>query len=149
MDNPKFHICMPVYNASKFLKDAIESVLSQGYDNLELILVNDGSTDDSLVICNYYASQDERVVCISQSNRGQYEARRPAVKFILSKNNGACPDDWILCIDADGMYAPKYFECLATAINFDSNIDTVVYAFDRVSETGEKNFLPINFCMKV
>ncbi|HEY4495075.1 MAG TPA: glycosyltransferase family 2 protein, partial [Candidatus Paceibacterota bacterium] len=61
-------VVVPVYNAEKFLKKSIESVLSQTYQNFELILINDGSVDNSEAICNKYAFADKRIKVISQKN---------------------------------------------------------------------------------
>ncbi len=66
---------MPVYNAAKYLGKCIDSVLGQSYENLELILVNDGSTDGSGGICESYAEKDRRIRLLSQTHQGVSSAR--------------------------------------------------------------------------
>ncbi|MBQ6713551.1 MAG: glycosyltransferase family 2 protein [Selenomonadales bacterium] len=68
-------VIVPVYNAERFLPKAIESVLSQTYTDWELILVDDGSTDGSLGICETYAKRDRRIKVFSQDNQGVSSAR--------------------------------------------------------------------------
>ena len=68
--NEKVAIIIPVYNSSKFLRECIESVIAQTYENIEIILVNDGSTDDSLEIIELYSEKDERIRYCSTKNRG-------------------------------------------------------------------------------
>ena len=73
--NPLLSIISPVYNVETYLNRCVESVLDQSYDNMELILVDDGSTDGSLSLCNEWAARDNRVVVIHQGNRGVSSAR--------------------------------------------------------------------------
>lgn len=87
---------MPVYNAEKFLDISIPSVLNQDYRNIELILVNDGSTDNSLEICKKYADSDKRIVLINQENKGIAGARNNGLEtakgeYITFIDN----DDWV------------------------------------------------------
>lgn len=68
-------IIVPVYNVKRYLVEAIESVLNQSYTDFELILVDDGSTDGSGVICDYFAKKDCRIRVIHQMNKGLSAAR--------------------------------------------------------------------------
>ena len=68
--NKKISVIIPIYNSSKTLKRTLDSVINQSYRNLEIVLVNDGSTDNSLSICEQYASNDYRIVIINQKNGG-------------------------------------------------------------------------------
>lgn len=70
MDNYEISVIVPVYNGEKYLRKCIESILSQSFRNFELILVNDGSTDNSENICNEYVTNDNRVKVISKPNGG-------------------------------------------------------------------------------
>ena len=103
---PKLSVIMPVYNTAKFLPRAIDSVLSQTFTDFELILVNDGSTDESLSICRAYEQKDPRVKVIDKENGGAGSARRAGValscgEFVAFPDS----DDWIepdayaFCID--------------------------------------------------
>ena len=71
----KVSIITPVYNASNFIDNCIESILDQTYINWELILVDDGSQDDSLVKCRFYSAKDSRIKVFSKTNGGPSSAR--------------------------------------------------------------------------
>ncbi|MBO7344632.1 MAG: glycosyltransferase [Clostridia bacterium] len=75
----KVSIIIPIYQAEKYLKDCLDSILNQTYKNIEVILVDDGSKDNSLAICNHYKEKDERVVIISQENGGVSAARNTVI----------------------------------------------------------------------
>lgn len=68
--NPLVSIIVPVYNAERYLRYCIESILGQTYTNLEIILVDDGASDASPSICNEYAAKDNRITVIHQTNGG-------------------------------------------------------------------------------
>ncbi|MFR1301453.1 glycosyltransferase family 2 protein [Eubacterium callanderi] len=97
MDCKKISIIIPVYNAELYLKTCIDSVINQTYQNLEIILINDGSIDQSLKICLEYAQKDERIIVIDlEKNSGQSNARNLG----LEKSSGdylgfVDSDDWI------------------------------------------------------
>ena len=88
----KYSIIVPVYNVEKYLVECLDSVINQTYKNFELIIINDGSTDDSLVIANTY-TKDDRVKVYSQRNKGLAQTRNVG----LSLANG----DYILFLDSD------------------------------------------------
>jgi glycosyltransferase involved in cell wall biosynthesis len=90
---PLLSVIMPVYNGEKRLSISIESVLNQDYRNIELILVNDGSKDNSRAILEYYAQQDSRVVVIHQENAGVSAARNRGVERAIG--------DYITFVDSD------------------------------------------------
>ena len=77
---PKYSIISPVYNTSEYLEQFIKSVLCQSYSDFELILVDDGSTDNSLDICNRYAEKDLRIRVLTQNNLGAGPARNNGIK---------------------------------------------------------------------
>ena len=70
MDEELISVIIPVYNVEKFLRYSLESVINQSYKNLEIIIVNDGSTDESKNICKEYEEKDKRVKLINQKNQG-------------------------------------------------------------------------------
>ena len=70
MNNPAISVVMPVFNSEKFLEEALESVLNQTYTNFEFIIINDGSTDNSIEILNKYAKLDKRCIIYSWLNKG-------------------------------------------------------------------------------
>lgn len=106
---PKFSIIIPVYNAEKYLRSALDSVLTQTYTNWECICVDDGSTDTSPSILDEYANRDERLRVIHQHNQGVAVARNVGLEAAKGK--------WITWLDADDMYAPWRLEEAAEIIS--------------------------------
>lgn len=76
----KVSIIVPVFNSAKYLRSCIESIINQSYENIEIILVDDGSSDDSLKICNEYALKDYRIKVFHQSNKGVSSARNTGLE---------------------------------------------------------------------
>ena len=102
MSIPKISVVMPVYNAEKYLDQAIQSILNQTYKNFEFIIINDGSTDDSIDIIRKYQKKDKRVFLINKENAGISEALNDGIK--ISKGS------FIARMDADDISLPKRFE---------------------------------------
>ncbi len=73
---PKISVIVPVYNVEKYLRRCIESILRQTFTDLELILVDDGSSDNSSVICDEYAKNDNRIVVVHQKNGGGIKSQK-------------------------------------------------------------------------
>lgn len=101
---PTISVIVPVYKAEAFLEDCIESILNQTFSDFELILVNDGSPDDSGRICREYANRDSRIRYLEQENQGQAAARNHA----LAKSTGK----WIAFVDSDDVIHPQMLEIL-------------------------------------
>jgi len=91
-------IIVPVYNVEKYLTKCLDSILSQDYQNLEILLINDGSTDTSPSICEAYCKRDSRFKLINKENGGQSSARNVALNLM----NG----DWVMFVDSDDEIAP-------------------------------------------
>lgn len=92
----KVTIVVPVYNVSEFLNECIDSLVSQTYVNLEIILINDGSTDNSGSICDDYASKDNRIRVIHQTNKGVSSARNAGLQVATGDYvTFVDPDDWV------------------------------------------------------
>ncbi|HGJ5533248.1 TPA: glycosyltransferase family 2 protein [Streptococcus pneumoniae] len=100
----KVSVIVPIYNVEKYLKYSIGGILKQSYKNLEIILVNDGSQDNSLAICEEYSKIDNRIKIISIENGGQGKARNIGLQHSTS--------DWILFLDADDYYDNNAVEYL-------------------------------------
>ena len=109
MTNYLFSICVPVFNVEKYVCECIESVLRQSYQYFELILVDDGSKDNSLKICKEYEGKDNRVKIFSKANEGQIATRN----YAFSKSSG----DIILCLDSDDFLEPETLEILNKYFN--------------------------------
>lgn len=101
-DKPLVSVVMPVYNSEEYLAHAVSSVLAQSYDNLELILVDDGSTDKSGAICDDFAAKDERVVVLHKTNGGICSARNAGLD--------AARGIYIAFCDNDDEYLPGLIE---------------------------------------
>lgn len=93
----KISIIIPVYNSTLYLKQCVESILAQTYHNFEILLVDDGSTDDSPMICDEYAKKDDRIVTIHKQNGGTSDARNVG----LEKASG----DYITFMDNDDYWS--------------------------------------------
>lgn len=78
--NPLISLIVPVYNSEKDLRKCLDSIINQTYRNLEIILIDDGSTDGSGAICDEYAAKDSRIVCVHQPNSGVSKARNEGIK---------------------------------------------------------------------
>ena len=103
----KIHVVVPVYNACKYLRSAVDSVLNQPYKGIDIVLVNDGSTDGSAAICNEIAVAEERVTVIHQENRGVSAARNAGIQYFLDKE--ISDKDYFAFLDADDLWAPNVF----------------------------------------
>ncbi len=100
----KISVIVPVYNAEEYLKNCIMSVVRQTYDNWELILVDDGSSDGSLSIADLAAEKDERIRVIHQKNAGPGAARNRGIKEALG--------DYVVFLDSDDYIDKNYFQLL-------------------------------------
>ena len=93
---PKISIIVPVYNVENYISKCLKSIINQSYKNLEIIVVNDGSTDRSGHICNYYSKIDKRVILINQKNQGLSMARNNALDIASGEYIGFVDsDDWV------------------------------------------------------
>ena len=89
-------ILVPVYNVEKYIRKCLDSSLVQTYPKLEIILIDDGSTDESGKICDEYASKDARIMLIHKHNGGVTSARKAGLKMAKGEYIGFVdPDDWI------------------------------------------------------
>ena len=101
-------IIVPVYNVEKYLKKCIESIINQTYSNLEIILSDDGSTDNSPSICDEYAIKDSRIKVIHKANGGLSDARNAALNIISGK--------YVTFIDSDDYIEKEAIEILVNAM---------------------------------
>lgn len=95
-------IVVPCYNVEKYLRDCLDSIVSQSYTNFEVVCVNDGSTDNSLNILKEYSMNDPRIKIICQDNKGPSAARNTGIKNSIGK--------YICFVDSDDMLAPDALE---------------------------------------
>lgn len=104
-------ILVPVYNVEKYLERCIDSILKQSFQNFDLLLVNDGSTDKSGEICDKYKKLDNRVHIIHKKNEGVAEARNICIKWALKNSDS----EWITFIDSDDWVHRDYLKLLYNA----------------------------------
>ena len=105
---PKISVIVPVYQAENFLGDCIDSILSQTFSDFEIILVNDGSPDNSGSICDAYAAKFDCISVIHQENQGQAAARNHAMP--------QAKGEWICFVDSDDLIHPQMLELLERAV---------------------------------
>lgn len=104
IDAPLISVIVPVYNGEKYIRKCVDSILMQTYPHLEIVLVNDGSVDNSGNICDAYAKQDKRIKVIHQPNKGISAARNAGIDV-------AC-GEYISFVDSDDWIAPEFVETL-------------------------------------
>ena len=126
---PLVSIIVPIFNTEDFLSRCLESLISQTYQNIEILLVNDGSTDASDKVIQAYAEKDQRIIVISQKNGGAGKARNEGLK----KASG----EYISFVDSDDKIASSYIEKLAEPLIKDNDIDISICGY-------HKNNNPIN-----
>jgi glycosyltransferase involved in cell wall biosynthesis len=131
----KVSVIMPVFNSAKFLKRSIESVINQSYKNLEFIIVDDGSTDNSLEIILQYTAVDKRVKVFRNKNSGPGEARNIGLRNSTGK--------FIQFIDADDSYNSNMIEEMYRNINL-LNSDIIICDFDNIIDAEHKKTYTIS-----
>lgn len=99
---PNIFVIIPVYNCENFVDEAINSVLNQPYKNINIVLVNDGSKDNSPEICDRYAQQYDRVHVIHQENAGVSVARNTGIEYVLTVAD--IENDYLAFVDSDDMW---------------------------------------------
>ena len=118
----KISVIVPVYGVEAYLDRCVRSITDQTYENLEIILVDDGSTDASPEICQRWAEQDDRIRVIRQTNCGVSGARNTGL--------GAASHDWIMQIDSDDYIARHTVEHMLRAAS-DGKADMVICDFEK------------------
>ena len=121
-------VIVPIYNAESYLNDCLECLRQQTYNNIEIVLVNDGSVDKSIEICEEYKKKDSRVQVISQENKGLAGARNTGIR--CSKG------DYLVFLDADDYIAVDYIDYLKSMIV--NGIDLSMCML-KVTDRYEKN----------
>lgn len=128
MQDELISVILPIYNVELYLKECIESVIGQSYKNLEIILVDDGSTDQSHYICDEYAKKDRRIKVIHKKNGGLSDARNVGIR--------ASSGSYIALVDSDDLIAQNFIEELyGCCIN--SNAMIAVCAYSKFSNKDE------------
>jgi len=122
-------VIIPAYNVEKYLEKCIKTITHQTYTNLEIILVNDGSTDNTGKLCNEYSQKDKRIKVIHKQNGGQSEARNFALDVATGK--------YITFLDSDDYVSKDYIEYMYKLLK-NNNADISVCAFQIVNFENKK-----------
>ena len=127
-------VIIPVYNVRPYLNEALDSVLDQSYENLEIIIIDDGSTDGSSELCDEYGKKDARICVIHQDNRGLSAARNAGLDHMTG--------DLVAFLDSDDAYDPEYILTMLSAMYpqnaaFSEPVDVVVCKYTVHYSTGE------------
>lgn len=129
MKQSSISIIIPVYNAEKYLKQCLDSIVCQVFKDFEVILVNDGSSDGSAAICNEYVQNDSRFKVIHKENGGVSSARNVG----LDNAKG----EWIAFIDSDDYISEDYFK----VFDKNNNSDLILLNIDRLTDYKTFNYL--------
>ena len=127
MDQPLVSIILPVYNAQNHLARCIGSILNQTYKNIELIILNDGSKDHSLPVCEEFRARDSRIVLVDKENSGVSDTRNLGLKLASGK--------YVQFVDSDDYIDPDFTEHLVTAAE-QNNADLVIAPYKMVIPAG-------------
>lgn len=126
----KISVIVPVYNIEKYLPYCLDSIIKQTYDNFEIVLVNDGSTDNCAKICDEYANRNENIVVIHKSNGGLSDARNCGVD--------QASGEYVTFIDGDDYVHELYLEMLMVSL-ISTSAEISLVDLKRVSSFNEKN----------
>lgn len=119
-------VIVPVYNVSAYLPECLDSILKQDYDNLEVILIDDGSADDSGDICDSYARRDPRIQVIHQKNAGAAAAKNAGLR--------AARGEYLTFVDSDDYLEPKVYGYMLNVLR-ESGADIAEFTFRDVYKT--------------
>lgn len=122
---PLISVIVPIYNTEQYLHQCIDSIINQTYENLEIILIDDGATDDSGKICDEYAKKDNRITVIHQKNYGLVKSRKIGASIAKGK--------YISFVDSDDWLELEMYENLIKII-LDSNADFIDFVYSKIDK---------------
>lgn len=125
---PLISVIIPVYNVEKYLRACLESVIRQTYNNLEILLVNDGSTDESKMICEEYKAKDNRITLINQKNGGLSAARNSGLKIAHGQ--------YFFLLDSDDVIHVKTLQLLYECME-ESKCDIAITSSTKILQNVE------------
>ena len=128
LSKPLVSVIIPVYNASSYLAECVHSVLLQTYSHLEILLVDDGSTDDSLSICQQLSQEDNRVIVYSKQNGGASSARNLGLRHAHGY--------WVVFVDSDDLVKCDYIQHMMKAA-LQSKVDFVISGLQYWDESND------------
>lgn len=139
MGNIDISVIIPVFNRENHIQKCLDSVLGQNGVTVEVIIIDDGSTDNSLEICQQYAAEYSNIIVIHQTNKGIASSRNAGVDIAIG--------DYITFLDSDDYITPNAFIYMLSAMK-EKDVDVVIGGFDRVTENGElieRNNIPYDY----
>lgn len=134
--NPLISIIIPIYNSCEYLLNTLKSLEAQSYHHYEIILINDGSTDNSLKILEEYKRKNNRVILYNQKNMGVSAARNKGIE--LSKG------EFVTFLDSDDLYSSSFLEKMLSK-QMKKNADVVYCGYNRISISGKIKVMPCLF----
>ncbi|WP_273389153.1 glycosyltransferase family A protein [Barnesiella viscericola] len=137
MNALKITIIIPVYNLEDYISNCIESIINQDYENLEIIIVDDGSTDGSWDKILRYQQIDNRIIAIQQKNGGAGKARNTALQRVTG--------DLVTFVDGDDMLSKETLRDLCIWFEKDKELDWLEFSVIRVMKNGERQSNPIDY----
>ena len=127
MSKPLVSIILPVYNAQNHIARCLESICAQSWQNIEVIVLNDGSKDQSLPVCEAFRAKDERIVLVDKANSGVSDTRNLGLKLASGK--------YVQFVDSDDYIDPDFTEHLVTAAE-QNHADLVIAPYKMVIPAG-------------
>ena len=138
MMNPLISVIIPVYKVEKYLHQCVDSVLKQSYNNIEIILVDDGSPDSCPVICDEYTIEDSRVRVIHKTNGGTSDARNAGINIATG--------EYIVFLDSDDFWSDEEaISYLVNIIKANKVVDIICFRYYTFFENEDKKFLSPEF----
>ncbi len=131
-NDPLISIIVPVYNVETYLPECLNSLVNQTYSNIEIICVNDGSTDNSLEVLQKYAQKDNRIIIIEQKNQGLSAARNTGLSHVHGK--------YLMFVDSDDWVEKNTCECAIEAV-YKYNSELVLWSYTSEFNAQSKNKL--------
>ena len=126
-----FSIIVPMYNASKSIKLCLESILRQNFDDYEVIIINDGSTDDSESICREIANWNDKGLLYTFENGGVGKSRKRGIQRARG--------DFLVFVDVDDFISPDLLNTLAGIIEFQGDVELIRYHSNLINDDEHKN----------
>ena len=126
-----FSIIVPMYNAAKSIRLCLESILRQNFDDYEVIIINDGSTDDSESICREIANGNDKVLLYTFENGGVGKSRKRGIQRARG--------DFLVCVDVDDFISPDLLNTLAGIIEFQGDVELIRYHSNLINDDEHKN----------